>query len=184
MPPDHTPPGRVPPALTESSPSCAMSGSRLFSSQSLREASTPEAPGAVDKRQHSGQRAPRAVTPAPLPLPRLARLPVLPCSTGSASRRAQRCPAALSGMRLGVSRFPHARSAEDSARMCPMRSASGLARPRRLSFHQPLGDRLAVEARDDAIEQTLAYADEGMPLANSHVGRIILADPRRAQRLM
>jgi len=63
-------------------------------------------------------------------------------------------------------------------------SATRLPRACGLGFHQPLRDLLTVEAGDDTVEQTRANADEGMALANAYVGRVILADARRGQRLV
>jgi hypothetical protein len=78
-------------------------------------------------------------------------------------------------------RFVEKRSAEAAWWRC---SAPNLSRPRRLGLDLALRDLLPVEAGHHAIEQALAHTDEGVALANSHVGRITLADPGRAQRLV
>ena len=62
--------------------------------------------------------------------------------------------------------------------------ASCLPRPRGLGLHSSLCYGLAAQARDDLIEKPLAYSNEGVPLANAHICRVVLADPGGAQRLM
>lgn len=63
-------------------------------------------------------------------------------------------------------------------------SAARLTRTCGLSLYQSLRDLLTIQAGHHAVEQTLTNTDEGVALANPHVGSITLADPGRAECLV
>jgi len=94
-------------------------------------------------------------------------------------RQRRRAPPLFAARRFRAARATAATCSRGGAR-----SAPGLARPCGLRFDQSLRDLLSVQPGHHAIEQTLPHADEGVALANSHVGRITLADPGRAERLV